>query len=381
MERLAARSRPAPSRSGDPTEGADATDGRSQVRIRDVTKSFKGHVAVDRLSLDLEPGTFFCLLGPSGCGKSTLLRLLAGFETPDSGGILIDGSDVTGLPPHRRPVNMMFQSYALFPHMSVARNVAYGLQGLGLGRAEMAERVATLLRLVRLEGFSERRPDRLSGGQRQRVALARALARQPRVLLLDEPLGALDRGLREETQEELRALQRRLATTFVVVTHDPAEAMTLADGIGVMEGGRLVQIGTAADLYERPASRFVAGLLGDVNLIDGRLGPRIADGEVVVEVGFGPIRATGSGGPLAPGDPAVVAVRPERIVLLADEGEGAAGTVAEATFLGDRIRRQVRMRDGALLRVSSPIATDPRFGIGADVRVGIPPDAAVVLAP
>lgn len=200
--------------------------------------------------------------------------MIAGFESLTSGRILLGEQDLTALPPHRRPVNMMFQSYALFPHMSVAGNIGYGLKGLG--RAALAERVSELLKLVRLDGFGERRPETLSGGQRQRVALARALAREPKLLLLDEPLGALDRGLREETQGELRAVQRRLGTAFVVVTHDPEEAMMLADRIGVMEAGRLIQVGPPADLYRRPASRFVAGLLGDVNLIPGRLGPAAA---------------------------------------------------------------------------------------------------------
>lgn len=217
------------------------------LRLDGITKSFGAHRAVDTVSLDLAQGEFFCLLGPSGCGKSTLLRLLAGFETPDSGMIRLGGEELTGLPPHRRPVNMMFQSYALFPHMSVAQNLAYGLQGLGLSRSAIAERVKGLVRLVKLEGFEGRRPDKLSGGQRQRVALARALAREPRLLLLDEPLGALDRALRNETQGELRALQRRLGTGFVVVTHDPEEAMALADRIGVMDRGRLVQVGRRAN--------------------------------------------------------------------------------------------------------------------------------------
>ncbi|MCX4197104.1 ABC transporter ATP-binding protein, partial [Methylobacterium organophilum] len=218
-----------------------------RLRLEELTKRFGTHRAVDAVSLDLEAGEFFCLLGPSGCGKSTLLRMIAGFESPTSGRILLGEQDLTALPPHRRPVNMMFQSYALFPHMSVAGNIGYGLKGLG--RAAQAERVSELLKLVRLDGFGERRPETLSGGQRQRVALARALAREPKLLLLDEPLGALDRGLREETQGELRAVQRRLGTAFVVVTHDPEEAMMLADRIGVMEAGRLIQVGPPADLY------------------------------------------------------------------------------------------------------------------------------------
>jgi putrescine transport system ATP-binding protein len=348
------------------------------LRLANVTKRFGNHVAVEDVSLDLRSGEFLCLLGPSGCGKSTLLRLIAGFETPTSGQIGLDGQDLTGAPPHRRPVNMMFQSYALFPHMSVARNIAYGIKGLGLSRAASAERVDALLRLVRLEGFADRRPDRLSGGQRQRVALARALAREPRVLLLDEPLGALDRALREETQGELRALQRRLATTFVVVTHDPAEAMTMADRIGVMDRGRLVQVGVAAELYERPANRFVAGLLGDVNLIEGRLGPDAPGALRTVETALGPIRATTPASALAPGAPVVVALRPERIALADEASAGLSGTVIEATFLGDRIRRQVRMADGSSMRTTMP-AGGPDWPVGGRVRLGFRPEAAAIL--
>ncbi|KAB1070569.1 ABC transporter ATP-binding protein [Methylobacterium planeticum] len=347
------------------------------LRLANVTKRFGTHTAVEDVSLDLRSGEFLCLLGPSGCGKSTLLRLIAGFETPTSGSIGLDGRDLAGLPPHRRPVNMMFQSYALFPHMSVARNIAYGLKGLGLSRAATAERVEGLLRLVRLDGFADRRPDRLSGGQRQRVALARALAREPRVLLLDEPLGALDRSLREETQAELRALQRRLATSFVVVTHDPSEAMTMADRIGVMDRGRLMQVGAAAELYERPANRFVAGLLGDVNLIEGRLGADAAGPTRTVETGLGPIRAS-AGAALGPGDAVVVALRPERIRLADESGEGLAGRVIEVTFLGDRIRRLIRMEDGTVLRASGP-GGGPDWPVGADVRLGFAPASAVVL--
>ncbi|MFY9289220.1 MAG: ABC transporter ATP-binding protein [Methylorubrum rhodinum] len=351
--------------------------------IERITKRFGPHTAVDGVSLDLAGGEVFCLLGPSGCGKSTLLRLIAGFETPDAGAIRLDGADLTALPPHRRPVNMMFQSYALFPHMSVAANVGYGLKGLGLGRKQAAERVAGLMRLVRLEGFEARRPEKLSGGQRQRVALARALAREPKLLLLDEPLGALDRTLREETQGELRAIQRRLGTGFVVVTHDPAEAMALADRIGVMERGRLVQVGPARDLYERPASRFVAGLLGDVNLIEGRLGPDEPGGIRTVETALGPVRASGEG---AAGAAVVVAVRPERLVVGGAGGlpgtlQGTLeGTLVEQTFLGDRIRSRIRMADGSVLRASAALPmTGPMPAVGATVTVAIPIDAARVL--
>ncbi|MCJ2143061.1 ABC transporter ATP-binding protein [Methylobacterium sp. E-066] len=342
-----------------------------RLRLEDLTKRFGTHVAVDAVNLDLEPGEFFCLLGPSGCGKSTLLRMIAGFETPSSGRVRLGEQDLTALPPHRRPVNMMVQSYALFPHMSVAGNVGYGLKGLG--RAAASARVAELLRLVRLDGFGDRRPDTLSGGQRQRVALARALAREPKLLLLDEPLGALDRGLREETQAELRAVQRRLGTAFVVVTHDPEEAMMLADRIGVMEGGRLAQVGPAAELYRRPASRFVAGLLGDVNLIPGRLGPAEPGDSRAVQTAHGTIR--GSATALPDGASVVVAVRPEDLVIGTD---GLPVTIADTVFLGDRLRRTLRLPDGTVLR-SSGRPGDENDPVGSEIRAGFAAADAVIL--
>lgn len=344
----------------------------ARLRLEELTKRFGTHRAVDAVSLDLEAGEFFCLLGPSGCGKSTLLRMIAGFETPTTGRILLGEQDLTALPPHRRPVNMMFQSYALFPHMSVAGNIGYGLNGRG--RAAVAERVSDLLKLMRLDGFGSRRPDTLSGGQRQRVALARALAREPKLLLLDEPLGALDRGLREETQGELRAVQRRLGTAFVVVTHDPEEAMMLADRIGVMEAGRLIQVGPPADLYRRPATRFVAGLLGDVNLIPGRLGPVSPDAIRTVETAHGPVRGVAAAA-LEEGAAVVVAVRPEDVVLGA---EGLPVVVTDALFLGDRLRRTLRLPDGATLR-SSGRPAEAGAAPGSDARAGFPADVAVIL--
>jgi putrescine transport system ATP-binding protein len=343
-----------------------------RLRLQDLTKRFGTHTAVDAVTLDLEPAEFFCLLGPSGCGKSTLLRMIAGFERPSAGRILLGDADLTALPPHRRPVNMMFQSYALFPHLSVAGNVGYGLKGLG--RAAAAERVRDLLRLVRLEGFGDRRPETLSGGQRQRVALARALAREPLLLLLDEPLGALDRGLREETQGELRAVQRRLGTAFVVVTHDPEEAMMLADRIGVMEAGRLVQVGKPADLYRRPASRFVAGLLGDVNLIPGCLGPEEPGGVRAVQTAHGTVRGVATTAKRE-GASVVVAVRPEDLILGAD---GLPVVIGDALFLGDRVRRTLRLPDGTALRASG--RPDAEVGAaGPDLRVCFDPEAAVIL--
>ena len=254
---------------------------RPLVRFENVSKRFAGVAAVDRVSLDIFEGEFFALLGPSGCGKTTLLRLLAGFETPDEGRILLDGEDIARVPPHRRPVNMMFQSYALFPHLTVAGNVAFGLKQEGLPKPEIAARVAEMLALVKLDGLGERKPHQLSGGQRQRVALARSLVKRPRVLLLDEPLAALDKKLRGETQFELMQLQQKLGLTFIIVTHDQEEAMTVADRIGVMNGGSLIQVATPSGIYEQPNSRWVADFIGEVNLIEGRVREAGPDATIV----------------------------------------------------------------------------------------------------
>src|SRR6266581_872957 len=244
------------------------------LRIEGVTKKFGVFRAVDRLSLDIRAGEFFALLGPSGCGKTTLLRMLAGFETPDEGRILLNGHDIAQYLPHERPINMMFQNYALFPHLSVRDNIAFGLKRAGMARADIATRVAEMVALVKLEGLEKRKPDQLSGGQRQRVALARALARRPQLLLLDEPLAALDKKLREGTQGELMELQRRLGMTFVIVTHDQEEAMTMASRIGVMNAGKLAQVAGPRELYEAPRSRWIAEFVGDINLFDGEIEQR-----------------------------------------------------------------------------------------------------------
>src|SRR5579864_5153995 len=244
---------------------------RPYVQVDRITKSFGDFKAVDDVSLNIYQGEIFCLLGASGCGKTTLLRMLGGFETPSSGRILIDGEDMTGVPPYERPVNMMFQSYALFPHMNVEQNVAFGLKQDRVPKREIQERVATMLDLVKLGDFAKRKPHQLSGGQRQRVALARSLVKRPKLLLLDEPLGALDKKLREHTQFELISLQQQLGVTFIVVTHDQEEAMTLATRIGVMDHGEIVQAGTPMEIYEFPNSKFVADFVGSVNMFEGKL--------------------------------------------------------------------------------------------------------------
>src|SRR6202521_5159162 len=284
------------------------------LRIDAVVKKFGGFPAVDRLSLDIRAGEFFALLGPSGCGKTTLLRMLAGLETPDEGRILLNGRDIAQVLPHQRPVNMMFQNYALFPHLNVRDNIAFGLKRAGMARRDIDTRVAELVALVKLEGLAKRKPDQLSGGQRQRVALARSLARQPRVLLLDEPLAALDKKLRESTQLELMELQRRLGMTFIIVTHDQKEAMTVADRIGVMDSGRLEQVATPRELYEAPASRWIAEFVGDVNIFEGQVASREADRLAISTKDAGTIMVAEPRQPISKTN-VCVAIRPEKVKL------------------------------------------------------------------
>jgi putrescine transport system ATP-binding protein len=357
------------------------------LRLDNVRRRFGDFLAVDGISLDIARGEFFALLGPSGCGKSTLLRIVAGLETADEGRLLLDGVDIAGTPPHRRPVNMMFQSYALFPHMSVERNVAFGLRQERLGRREVAERVAEMLALVQLEGLGRRRPHQLSGGQRQRVALARALVKRPKLLLLDEPLAALDKKLRQETQSQLKALQRRLGAAFVIVTHDQEEAMTLADRMAVMREGKIAQLGSPAEIYEQPNSRYVASFIGEVNTIEGTLARQDRDGAQVDCGAAGYFRVASARG-RSVGDRVALAMRPEKLRLLREAPAEAAansvhGAIEEIGYLGERTVYRVRVRDGPALAVAVPNlsrASAP-LALGEKVWLTWPAEAGILLDP
>ena len=352
------------------------------VRLEGVVKRFGTTVAVDDVSLAVQRGAFFALLGPSGCGKTTLLRMLAGFERPDAGRILIDGVDVAEVPPYERPTNMMFQSYALFPHMTAAENVGFGLRQERLPRAAIAAKVKAMLDLVQLGKLAERKPHQLSGGERQRVALARALAKEPKLLLLDEPLAALDRKLREETRLELVRIQHRVGVTFLMVTHDQEEAMTMASRMAVMSKGRLVQVGTPAEIYERPSCRFVADFIGAVNLFEGRV---VAAGAVLA-VDCPELSQTISVAGAAPVGAAVaVAVRPERIALSTqppDLANRLQGTVREIAYRGEASTYHVAVGAGRLIRVTLPNAGPggaPPPVAGAAMWLGWDAQAGVLL--
>ena len=341
------------------------------VRLEKLTKKFGDFVAVDDVSLNIYRGEIFCLLGGSGSGKTTLLRMMAGFERPTEGRIWIDGVDVTDAPPYERPVNMMFQSYALFPHMSVQNNVAFGLKQDKVTQGEIDERVAEILKLVRMEQLVKRMPHQLSGGQRQRVALARALVKRPKLMLLDEPLAALDKKLREHTQFELLNIQETLGVTFVVVTHDQEEAMTLATRIGVMNHGEIVQIGTPSDIYEYPSSRFVADFIGSVNMFEGRLIEDEPDYVRVTSDELGGTFHVGHGVSAAPDATVWVALRPEKIVVSSERPEGdgdnrVEGVVSEVAYRGDQSIYLVKLASGRQMRVTQPNTL--RQGMGGRFR-------------
>jgi putrescine transport system ATP-binding protein len=328
------------------------------VEFRNVTKRFGEFTAVDDVSLKVYPGEFFALLGPSGCGKSTLLRMLAGFETPSEGHIFLDGKDLSDTPPNIRPVNMMFQSYALFPHLSVAQNIAFGLKRSNMEKGAIEERTQEMLRLVKMEQFASRKPHQMSGGQRQRVALARSLAKNPKLLLLDEPLGALDAKLRESTQFELVNIQEKLGTTFIIVTHDQEEAMTVATRIGVMDTGILAQVDTPADLYENPRSKFVADFIGDVNLLKGKIKSgksKAGDDmmEIVVDGQKHPFVARCAES-CKTGDTAWLAVRPEKINISKQPDNSVAnqltGKVDDIAYVGNLSTYYVRLANGSVVK-------------------------------
>jgi putrescine transport system ATP-binding protein len=328
------------------------------IQISNVSKHFGDFVAVDSVTLDIHRGEIFSILGASGCGKTTLLRIMAGFEVPTSGRILIDGVDLTDKPPYRRPVNMMFQSYAIFPHMTVEQNVAYGLQKERLPRNEIKSRVADMLDLVQLRQFTTRKPNQLSGGQRQRVALARALVKRPKVLLLDEPLAALDKKLREHTQFELMGIQDRLGITFVVVTHDQEEAMILSNRIAVMNQGRLDQIGTPKEVYEYPNSRFVADFIGTINMFEGIV-EDVSDGVLSVRCdSAGATMRALSDDAYGIGEKVCLAIRPEKIFISQEEPESEwntslRGVVDDLGYFGNLSLYRIRLENGKIVQVSA----------------------------
>jgi spermidine/putrescine ABC transporter ATP-binding subunit len=336
------------------------------IAIQNVSKSFGRVQAVRDVSLDIKPGEFFSLLGASGSGKTTLLRMIAGFEGVSSGKILIDGQEMQEFPPHLRPVNMVFQNYAIFPHLNVRDNIAYGLQRLGLPKPRQDVMVAEMLEMIALPGYGERRANQLSGGQMQRVALARALILKPKVLLLDEPLGALDKQLREQMQLELRLLQQKLGITFVLVTHDQEEALTLSDRVAVMAAGRVVQVDTPAGLYERPANRTIAGFIGSMNFFAGTV-HRHGPPEVAVE-GLGRMLMNGHDDGRPHGSTATVAIRPEKLVLFArvPDGRAVEGVVQARQYLGGRHMLHVGIPGRA-----TPVAVALQDA-GADMAPGQP---------
>ena len=351
------------------------------IRIERLAKDFGGVLAVNDVSLSVASGEFFSLLGPSGCGKTTLLRMIGGFVLPDSGAVFIDSVDVSGLPPNKRPTNMVFQSYAIFPHLNVRDNIAYGLRSEGVPAAERDKRVAEALALIKLEGYGERRATELSGGERQRVALARALVKRPKVLLLDEPLGALDKRLRDSMQAELRQLQRQVGITFVFVTHDQDEALSMSDRIAVMEKGTILQVSDPKTLYEAPASRAIAEFIGAMNFFEGRIvsvGPAVA----VETSALGRIEAPGQPG-LAAGMKVTAALRPERLALSKQRmiGPSVEGRIAGVSYFGERthFRLGVTGADKPVLVAAQNDAHAERYAPGDSVFIAWAPESVVLL--
>ena len=357
------------------------------ISINHVTKSFGDFKALNDVSLDIDQGELFCLVGASGCGKSTLLRILAGFESPSAGQVIIDGMDMANVKPYQRPVNMMFQSYALFPHMSVEKNIAYGLKNDKLTRGEINQRVDKMLDMVQLQGFGKRKPQHLSGGQQQRVALARSLAKQPKVLLLDEPLGALDKKLRDETQFELINIQQQLGVTFVVVTHDQDEAMILSSRIGVMSHGQLIQTGTPNGIYEKPNSRFVADFIGSANLLDGHVTEVAQDRlHIHCDQTNSQLQAQHTH-QFTQGAKVAIAIRSEKIKLSRQapiSGDNLVqGVVREVAYMGDLSVYRVVLASGQKIDVTSVNldAETEQFSSGDTVFMSWKANTAVVLAP
>jgi len=361
------------------------------IRFENITKRYGDFVAVKNLTLDIYEKEFFSLLGPSGCGKTTLMRMLAGFEEPTEGRILLQGKDISGVPPYKRPTNMMFQSYALFPHMTVAKNIAFGLEQENLQRADIDARVEEMLKMVKLSEFAKRKPSQLSGGQRQRVALARSLAKRPKVLLLDEPLAALDRKLREETQFELMDIQQTLGLTFLIVTHDQEEAMTVSDRIAVMDKGIIMQVATPAEIYEAPNSRYVADFIGDINIVEGKLESveKVAEGDlatVTCDSGLKALVDQPSCKAL-PGASVAFAIRPEKVRIGIDTPADPAinalsGEVWDIGYLGDFSVFIVKLANGATFRAAQANThrlVDRPIAIADKVWLTWPADAGLVL--
>ncbi len=327
---------------------------KPHVQLVNIRKNYGDFTAVDNISLDIYKGEFFSLLGPSGCGKTTLLRMLAGFERPTHGSILLEGEDMSVIPPYQRPVNMMFQSYALFPHMSVENNIAFGLKQDKVPKPEIAQRVNEAIELVQLQKFAKRKPHQLSGGQKQRVALARSLVKKPKMLLLDEPLGALDKKLRQQTQFELMNIQEQLGITFVIVTHDQEEAMTVSSRIAVMDHGRIVQVATPSQIYEYPNSRYVAEFIGDVNIFQGRVESSDEHNTRIVSEECGCTIHTGRASELADGATAWVAIRPEKLEISTQAPEDTQqncirGEVWDIGYLGNISVYHVKLQSGKMV--------------------------------